>query len=108
MLIKPRIEKDSIVSFRLITGETLIAKFVDLTLEQLVVTRPVVANPIQSEQGYGIYYTPFCATVDEDQEFVIPRSNLLLQPMHPRDELKQAYLKITTGLDIPSMGSSII
>ncbi len=100
MLLSKPITKDTTVSFRLVTGETLIAKFVELTQDQLVVTKPVVANPVQNEQGFGIFYSPFCATVDEDQDFVIPRSNLLIMPMHPRAELSASYVKLTTGLDI--------
>lgn len=107
MIIKTPITKGTTVSFRLVTGETLIATFVDMTQDRLTVTRPVVANPIQEGGNIGIYYSPFCATVDEDQEYLIPRANLLIEPMLPRDELKASYLKMMTGLDIPA-GSSIL
>ncbi len=101
MIIKPPIAANEIVSLRLTNGETLIAKFVSKDSTALTVTRPVVANPIQNEQGYGIYYSPFCATVDEDQNYRIPLSAVLIEPMHPREELKASYIKMTTGLDIP-------
>lgn len=101
MIIKAAIAANSIVSFRLVTGETLIARFVSRDNEKLTVTRPVVANTVQSEQGYGIVYSPFCATVDEDQEFRIPISAVLIEPLNPREELKASYIKMTTGLDVP-------
>lgn len=101
MLIKSPITEGTVVSFRLVTGETLLAKFVKMDEHRLTVTRPVVANPVQNEQGYGIFYSPFCATVDEDQDYCIPRSTLLIEPMHPREELKSSYIKMTTGLDVP-------
>lgn len=100
LIIKKPIEKNTIVTFRLATGETLIAKFVEQTTQHLKVTRPVVANPVQQDGNYGIYYSPFCATVDEDQDFTIPISAVLLFPMVPRDELRASYVKMTTGLDI--------
>ncbi len=102
LIIKKPIDQGAVVSFRLVSGETLIAKFVKQTPELLTVTRPVVANPIQQDGNFGIYYTPFCATVDEDQEFRIPVSSLLLEPMRPRAELEQSFIKMTTGLDIPA------
>lgn len=103
-LLRKPITEGSIVSFRLITGETLIATFVRLTQDNLEVTRPVVANPIQDGASFGIYYSPFCATVDEQEQHVIPRSSLLVMPLAPREELKASYLKMMTGLDIPTTG----
>ncbi len=102
MIIKPSIAENTVVSFRLVTGETLIAKFVKRTETALHVTRPVVANATQSEQGFGVFFSPFCVTVDEDNEFKIPVSAILFDPIQPRDELKANYIKITTGLDIPT------
>lgn len=102
MLIKPPISENSVVSFKLVTGETLIAKFIRRTPELLIITRPVVANTVPTDQGYGIAYSPFCATVEEDQEFRIPSSAMLVEPMYPRDELKASYIKMTTGLDLPA------
>lgn len=101
LIIKKPIEAGSVVSFRLTSGETLLAKFVSHTPFALTVTRPVVANPIQQEGNFGIYYTPFCATVDEAEEFVIPSSAILLNPMQPRDELRKSFIKMTSGLDMP-------
>lgn len=101
LIIKKPIEKGTVVSFRLVTGETLIAKLVEHSATALTVTKPVVANPIQQEGRFGIYYTPFCPTVDEDENHVIPNTALILNPVQPRDELKANYIKMTTGLDIP-------
>ncbi len=101
LIIKQPISAGTVVSFRLITGETLIAKLVEHSATALTVTRPVVANPIQQGGQYGIYYTPFCATVDEDEKHVIPNTAIILNPIAPREELKANYIKMTTGLDIP-------
>lgn len=100
LIIKKPVVENDIVTFRLVNGETLIAKFVSHTPTHLTVTRPVVANPIQQEGSFGIYYTPFCATVDEAEKFVIPASSVLVNPMKPRDELRTSFIKMTTGLDI--------
>ncbi len=101
LLIKKPIEQNSIVTFRLITGETLLARFESRDHKNITITKPVVANPIQNEQGYGIYYTPFCATVDEAEKFLIPLTSLIMEPMAPRKELAESYIKMTIGLDIP-------
>lgn len=100
LIIKKPIEAGSIVSFRLTSGETLIAKLVEHNATALIVTKPVVANPIQQEGNFGIYYTPFCPTVDEAENHSIPNSAILLNPCNPREELKSNYIKMTTGLDI--------
>ncbi len=101
MIIKKPIAANTVISFRLTTGETLIARFVERTETHLVITKPVTANPIQNEQGFGIYYTPFCATVEEDETFRIPSSAVLFEPIHPREELSKSYQKMTSGLELP-------
>lgn len=102
MLIRSPITANSVVTFRIITGETLLAKFVSQNTSHLTITRPICANPTQTETGgFGIFYTPFCPTADEDQEHRIPLSAIVLEPLYPRDELKASYIKMTTGLDIP-------
>jgi hypothetical protein len=100
LIIKPPIAPGTIISFRIMTGETLIAKLVEHNDRALTITRPVVANPINQNGQYGIYYTPFCPTVDEDEKHVIPNTALILNPLPPREELKANYIKMTTGLDI--------
>jgi hypothetical protein len=99
-IIKPPIAANSPVSFRIITGETVIARYIGRSDTHLIVTKPVVANPVQNEQGYGIYYTPLFPTVDEDDTYRIPSSAILIEAMRPRDELVAAYVKMTSGLDL--------
>jgi hypothetical protein len=100
MIIKKPIEKGSIVTFRLITGETLLARFVSHTAAALVITKPVVANAVQQEGRYGIFYSPFCPTVDEIEEHSIPSTALVLNPIQPREELVANYLKMTSSLAV--------
>jgi len=101
LLIKKPIDNGSIVSFRLVTGETIVATFVSKNEFSIIIKRPVVANSIQQDGNFGIYFSPFCMTIDEDNEFSIPMSALLFQPVTMRDELKASYVKMMTGLDIP-------
>jgi hypothetical protein len=100
-IVKPPIEPNSIITFRVITGETLIARLVSRTSDFLTITKPICANPTQTETGFGIFYSPFCATVDEAEEFRIPAAAILFEPLRPRKELEASYIKMTTGLEIP-------
>lgn len=101
MIIKAPIEANAIITFRVMTGETLLARFISRDTTYLTVTKPICANPTQTEEGFGIFYTPFCATVDEAEQFRIPLTAILIDPVRPRKELEASYIKMTTGLDIP-------
>lgn len=96
------IKATDIVSFRLNSGENLVAKIVefDETKDFFIVTKPIVANPINNGDGFGLYFSPFAPAIDEEMNFQIAKANLMFRPLPPRDEIKASYIKMTTGLEI--------
>ena len=102
MLISKPLAANDIISFRMTNGELIVAKFLSLDTTYLTVTKPVVANPVQNDKGFGIYFSPFAASIDEDEKYRLPVTALMFMPLPPRSEITQSYLKMTTGLDIPA------
>ena len=101
MIIKKPIEPNSIITFRIVTGESVIARFVTQSATTLTVSKPIIAHAIQQNDGIGISFAPFCVTAPEDQDFKIPISSLLIEPVTPHQELSKSYMRATTSLEIP-------
>lgn len=100
MIIKPPIERNTTVTFRVVSGETVVARFLERTSTHLVITKPICAHLTPTENGLGISFAPFCPTADVAEEFRIPHASVLMEPVQPTDDIKSSYIKMTTGLDI--------
>lgn len=102
MIIKAPIKNGSIVTFRLATGESVIARLVDRDALSVTISKPVIAHAQQHEQGIGVSFHPFCVTANDDQQFKIPVAAMVFEPVTPHDELVATYTRATTGLELPS------
>ncbi len=103
MLIINTAKAGDTVSFRLITGENVVARLVENKPDSpnIIVNKPIVANPVNSEGGYGLAFSPFAPTIDEDMQYVIPKTNFLFMPLIPRDEIIKSYVRMTSNLAMP-------
>jgi hypothetical protein len=101
MLInKTSVSVGDTVSFRLNTGEEIIAKLTASDETALTVSKPVVAQmQMIAPNQAGLAFAPFMATADEDTtKFRIERSRLVCDPILPRKDISAKYLEMTTGL----------
>jgi hypothetical protein len=106
---KPTIAVNDTVSFRLNTGEELIAKIVALDDESITVSKPIVVQmQMVSQTQAGLGFAPFMSTADEDTtKFRFERSRLLCDPIKPRSDITAQYTKMTSSLVVPSAPSLV-
>jgi len=104
---KETISTNDIISFRLISGEELLAKVAALDYVSITVSKPVVVQMhMVSQSQAGLGFAPFMATADEETtKFRFERTKLIADPIKPRKDIVAQYVKMTTGLDIPNTPS---
>jgi hypothetical protein len=84
---------DDVVVFKVVTGEEIVAKIVEITDECFIVDRPCTVLP--SQQGVGLIQSLICA--DINIKTPIYKSNIIMYaPV--MDDIEKHYLKTTTGL----------
>jgi hypothetical protein len=88
---------DEIYTFKLNSGEELIAKVVEVKDTHLVITEPVSIGP--SPQG-GLGLVPSLFTYN-NREKVRLNTNSLALVAETDDNVKTKYIEATTGLQVP-------
>lgn len=103
MLKENGYSKDDIVSFKIVNGDEIVAKFIEETDTEFVVNKPATVMP--SQQGIGLMQSLFTGGLDK---------NIKLQKTHVMihsetvKEIKDHYIKTTTGIEPVSAGSIVI
>ena len=97
-----RIEKDEILTFKMITGEEVSAKIVAIADGMIVIKQPVTCVPAQ--QGLQLMPSLFSANLDKD---VIVYASGIVMTSDVREDIKASYIKATTGIDVPPAKSII-
>lgn len=105
MLMERNVAPNDVVTLRLVTGEEIIAKLLEETASSIVISKPVVVQmQMVSAQQAGIGFLPFMVSVDEDTKFTLPVDKLVVRPVKSRKDIQAQYIKMTTGLDVPTSG----
>ncbi len=107
---KPTLEKGEVISFRLITGEEIVARLSAIDDDSFTVSKPIVAQmQMVAPNQAALAFAPFMSTADEaTSRFRFPRTNLLCDPIKPRADISSQYTKMTTGIEIPVNASSLL
>ena len=95
-------EKDSIVSFKLVNGDEIVAKIVEDTDSSFVVSKPCTVMP--SPQGLGLIQSLF--TSDLDRTLTIDKRHVMLHSV-TIEQVKNHYIQTTTGIEPASAGGII-
>jgi hypothetical protein len=90
-------ENGKVYTFKLNSGEELIAKIVDITRDNIIVTEPVSIAPTQ--QGMQMIPSLFTA---EPKGNVTLNTNSIAFYADTEDSIKDKYLEATTGIKVPS------
>jgi hypothetical protein len=102
MLISKNYDTGSIVCFKIVNGDEIVAKIVEETGESYTLSRPCTVVP--SPQGLGLMQSLFSADIN---------TNITLNKMHiimhspVVDKLEQHYIQTTTGIQPVSKGGII-
>ena len=86
----------STVTFKLNSGEELIAKLTQADGDWLEISAPVSVAP--GPQGLGLVPSMFTAELDQE---VIMYATAIAMIAPTRGEVKASYIKATSGIDVP-------
>ena len=89
-------ENGKVFTFKLNSGEELIAKIVEITRDNIVLEEPVSIAP--SQQGMGL--VPSMFTADPKGKFTLNTNSISLYA-ETEDNVKMKYLEATTGIKVP-------
>jgi hypothetical protein len=89
-------ENGKVFTFKLNSGEELIAKIVEITRDNVVLQEPVSIAP--SQQGMGL--VPSMFTADPKGKFTLNTNSISLYA-ETEDAVRMKYLEVTTGIKIP-------
>lgn len=103
MLLEKTLQPDDICTLKLITGEEVIAKLIELTTSHIVITKPLVLNLGMDQQSgqYQLQMLPtFIFSGRPDAKLKISLSHVItVTPSE--DNAKTNYTQNTTGLAVP-------
>jgi hypothetical protein len=102
MLTSKSYEKDTVVSFKLVNGDEIVAKVVEDSVESFVVSKPCTVMP--SQQGIGLLQSLF--TSDMETTMILSKQHVMLHSK-TLNEIKNHYIKTTTGIEPVTAGGII-
>lgn len=97
MIIQKPIEDNSIVTLRLVTGETIIGRLKTRNDKHIVMNKPLMIHARLENNQVGLEFHPFILT-SEDENFTLPLTGILVEPSRPSKDLLENYQKITSSI----------
>jgi hypothetical protein len=97
------IELDEIYTFKMNSGEELVAKVVSMQDNMVIIKDPVSIAP--SPQGMGLI--PSLFTADHDKNIVLNTNNVALYGM-TEVAIRSKYIEATTGIATPTQKKVIL
>lgn len=97
MLIETPYKKGDVITVRLITGEEVVAGFLEETDAELTVDRPAVV--FRSQDGMGLM--PLLSTVEPTQKVRL-RQGCVMLACKTNQEIASVYTQQVTGLTVPT------
>lgn len=95
MLVTNKYDKDTLVSFKLVNGDEVIAKVLEETADEFIVSKPMIVVP--SPQGIGLMQSLF--TSELNKSIHIDKRHVMLHAQ-TSGALVNHYLETTSGFTI--------
>ena len=107
MLIEQKAKQGDIIVVKLNSGEELVGKMD--TQNPLKLNKPATFGPQQNpETGQvGLGFGQFMFAIDDEASITLEEGSYITM-VKVRDEVKQAYTKATTGLEVPPSASLVV
>ena len=102
MLVSKGYQESDIVSFKLVTGDEIVARIVSVNGEYFEVAKPCTVMP--SPQGMGLIQSLF--TADADAGVKLHKEHVIMHAPSI-DAMQKHYIKTTTGIEPVTRGSII-
>jgi hypothetical protein len=103
MLEKQGYAKDTVVSFKLVNGDEIVAKIIEENAGSFIVSKPCTVMP--SQQGLGLLQSLF--TSDLNKSITLDKGHVMIHSV-TIDAIKNHYIQTTTGIEPVSAGGIII
>jgi len=102
MLVTNKYDKDTVVSFKLVNGDEIVAKVLEEQDDKFVINKPCTVMP--SQQGLGLMQSLF--TSDINKSISLLKSHVMMHSPTVTD-IENHYIKTTTGIEPISAGGII-
>lgn len=102
LLQKTKFTENDIISFKLISGEEIIGKYVSEDMVDIIIHYPIMLAMTQK----GPAMAPLMMTVDPDKDFNIPKSVISFKGITNK-EIADQYILQTTGIQPVTTGNII-
>ena len=102
MLVTNKYDKDTIVSFKIVNGDEIVAKIVEETDDGYLIAKPTTVMP--SQQGLGLLQSLF--TSDLNKTITLSKTHVMMHAPTIED-VRNHYIKTTTGIEPVTKGGII-
>ena len=102
MLEKSGYAKDTVVSFKIVNGDELVAKIVEETHDSFVINKPTTVMP--SQKGLALMQSLF--TSDVNKSIRLDKRHVMMHSPTVKD-VEDYYIQTTTGIQPVSNGGII-
>jgi hypothetical protein len=102
MLVSKKYEADTIVTFKIVNGDELVAKVLEETDAGYLISKPCTVMP--SQQGLGLMQSLF--TGDLEKPVVLDKKHVMMSSPTILD-VQNHYIKTTTGIEPVTAGGII-
>jgi hypothetical protein len=102
MLVSKKYTEGDIISFKLSTGEEMVARIAEETDSNYVLEKPCTVMP--SAQGMGLIQSLF--TADQEKKVSLDKRHVIIHAPSI-DAMQKHYIKTTTGIEPVTRGSII-
>jgi hypothetical protein len=106
LIIKKPVATNSIVSFRLISGEEIVGKLISNSDTTFVISKPILIGLQSSPNGMAIAFMPYMATLDDSAHFTFKHAHVLNTLETTRKDVERSYISATTGIE-PAAGFTV-
>jgi hypothetical protein len=102
MLEKTGYAKDTVVSFKIVNGDEIVAKVVEENANGFVINKPTTVMP--SQKGLALMQSLF--TSDLNKNIVLDKRHVMMHSTTVKD-VEDYYIQTTTGIQPVSAGGII-
>lgn len=102
LISKSKVDVGDVVTFKLVNGDEIVAKIVEILGQDYVIERPCVVIP--NQQGIGVMQAMF--TANPNKSIDLSRSHIMMMASTD-DRMRDHYLQVTTGIQPVTKGSII-
>ena len=102
MLVSKKYSQGDIISFKVVTGDEIVARIVNDDDASFQIEKPCTVMP--SPQGIGLIQSLF--TADADKNITLDKQHVIMNAPSI-DAMQKHYIKTTTGIEPVTRGSII-